>query len=367
MRPLIGLSLALAAGSTQAQTSRTVPDALACARCMVMASQVFTIGASDDVFLSSAPGGITVDSQNRLWLIPDEGPPLVFGSDGKFLGQVGRAGTGPGEYAAPVGLLSVGDSVVVIDAGTARATVVGPNLSPSRSLVMTVPVGEGVAVQWPRNIVLTGYNPTPVSIGWPLHHATFAGREATVVRSYGPDDGEARYGSNATHSHLVSHPRNQHYWSADRYSYRLTRWSEAHQRELTLYRRPTWFSKPTEHPGFGNRTVPPPPSIAAIEEDENGLLWVFIRLASPTWRDGWANAATEGRETLVRSIALEKLFVTMIEVIDPQNGAVVARGRVPYWVTHALPKHRAAAYKLSENGETPIISIVQFAIVGRSQ
>lgn len=66
------------------------------------------------VDVASGPGGavLVLDGQHRRL--------SAFGPEGGFLGQVGRAGEGPGEFLAPMGVEVVGEDILVFDAGLAR-------------------------------------------------------------------------------------------------------------------------------------------------------------------------------------------------------------------------------------------------------
>lgn len=127
-----------------------------------------------------------------------------------------------------------------------------------------------------------------------------------------------------------------------------------------MERRPRWFAEESRY-WFGNPSTPPPPAISAIDEDEIDRVWVFVRIAAPTWRDVWPNAARQ--EYSVNRMALEKLFHTTIEVIDPGAQRVIARATVPYWIVSALPGMRAAAYSVDREG-VPHIEVFALEIRG---
>lgn len=55
------------------------------------------------------------------------------------------------------------------------------------------------------------------------------------------------------------------------------------------------------------RDEPPPPLIAAFEHDADGRLWVFVHIARPTWREGWAAVPPGLPEAPGRLMAVEKL------------------------------------------------------------
>ena len=78
---------------------------------------------------------VDVDSRGRILALDAMARAYhVFGPDGAHLFTVGRPGNGPGEFADPFQLLVLpGDSVLVPDVGTTRASVFAPDGSLARS------------------------------------------------------------------------------------------------------------------------------------------------------------------------------------------------------------------------------------------
>lgn len=66
--------------------------------------------------------GVAVDTSGVMWVADSQGPSLRrYGPDGSFLGQVGRAGEGPGEFEGLSGVRRLGpDHIAVWDAHAGR-------------------------------------------------------------------------------------------------------------------------------------------------------------------------------------------------------------------------------------------------------
>ena len=81
---------------------------------------------------------VAVDSRGRILALDGMAKAYhVFGPDGAHLFSVGRPGGGPGDFADPFQLLVLpGDSVLVPDAGNARASI----FAPDGSLARTIPL-----------------------------------------------------------------------------------------------------------------------------------------------------------------------------------------------------------------------------------
>ena len=65
-------------------------------------------------------------------------------------------------------------------------------------------------------------------------------------------------------------------------------------------------------------------------------------------------------------MAYERLYRTMVEVIDPTEGRVIARRTIDQWVIAALPGRRIAAYTADRDG-IPQVEISQFELVDDSR
>lgn len=142
--------------------------------------------------------------------------------------------------------------------------------------------------------------------------------------------------------HELAPTRGGTFWSASAGSYDLFQSSADGRILRTLLRRPPWFSRPSPV-NYDWKNRPPPPHFGAVLEDEDGLLWVFVRVAAGSWREAWPTVSPDVYEVPLRQIAMEKLFATMIEVIDPQAGRVLARQRIDGLVVGALPGPRVDA------------------------
>ena len=70
----------------------------------------------------------------------------------------------------------------------------------------------------------------------------------------------------------------------------------------------------TSTPGAYNwKTEPPPPYLAGIEQDDEGLLWAFIHVAAPTWKEAWPKVPEGVREIPSSRIQHELLYMTRVK------------------------------------------------------
>lgn len=339
-----------------------VPDAPTCSSCKLSIRVLATIGDLDGPgSLPGLPGSIAVDGRGNYWVSFSSSLPMVFDSAGRFIREVGRKGQGPGEFNYPGVITALpGDSVLVADVGTQRATVIAPDFRAVRS--MPLPPGQIFAVapfRWPTDLVLNGFIQTKENFGWPLHRATISGARPTVVKSFGTNGGTLRPGEEPELQQKLTAVRQGRLWVADVLRYRMTQWTVDGEQVMSLERRPPWFQGASPW-DVGSRNRPPPPRISDIGEDDAGRLWAFTLVAGPTWRDAWTALPAAGEHSTSR-IAWEHLFRTTIEVIDPRAGRVIARGSFDAAILAALPGNRAAAYSVTSAG-VPQISILSIQI-----
>jgi hypothetical protein len=85
----------------------------------------------------------------------------------------------------------------------------------------------------------------------------------------------------------------------------------------------------------------PPPMVTAVREDSTGLLWVALRVARATWRDSLKIRSVE--DTIwARDVRYDLLYDTIVEVLDPTSGELIATARIPAY----LPQMPAPGYLL---------------------
>jgi hypothetical protein len=183
---------------------------------------------------------------------------------------------------------------------------------------------------------------------------------ATVQRSFGSSRGELRAGNPIMLFNEISPPRNGSFWSAESFRYRLAEWTTAGELRQVSERGVDWFL-PTGDGGIGGTRQTAGSHVAGIEMDSTGLLWVLINVPSPDWASAWPPDMGSGAgEVSLRALRVDRLYRTVVEVIDPARWEVVTRypleleGRI----ASAMPGNRAAVYYLAEEG-VPKVSILQ--------
>jgi hypothetical protein len=345
-----------------------VADPVVCPACKITeAKRIVLVGSGDQVTIETRPWVVRVDGMGRFWVFQEGALPIVFSPQGGSARYVGRKGAGPGEFTSAYDMLSVaGDSVVVFDDRTGRATVLDPSLRAVRSFPMPVRIHSGEVLKWPGSVIANAYSRTARGASHSLQHLAFGRDQVTTLRAFGPANDElVPHAAGIVQQYLTTAP-DGHVWSAGVTGYNLYEWNASGALQQTLRRRPPWFAD-VHATSIGSPSTPPKPALAGVASDREGLLWVYTYLPASTWRAAWPPTLSPGtREVRTRDIGWHVLFDTMIEVIDPRLQRVVARFRHEGSVVNALPGRRAAFYQLDREGGIRV-PIVTFDLTGRSE
>jgi hypothetical protein len=166
-------------------------------------------------------------------------------------------------------------------------------------------------------IVVASDSRLPDQIGYPLH---LVGRDGSVLRSFGSRDG-ALYPGSGSMERRIAISGDDHVWAASPWEFRIERWNRDGSLDKVL-RRPVIYAEGGEEDDSA-----PAPSVVALHQDVDGLLWIYILVADPRWRDQLGDAlGAHGERPLVGSRHLYR--DTIIEVVDPETGDLLARTRM---------------------------------------
>ncbi len=328
---MLVLSAAALVGPISGQTTTIHPSA-SCHSCSVVMSPEVVLGAVDGPGIIESMYSTAVrDSRGRYYVVgPYSSVIKVFAAQGEYLTTIGRRGTGPGEYHG-IGSVVVGpkDSLFVFDQELRRFTVLTPDYEVARTVVLllgpqqkTVRLGNG-------SFVTAVPIESPGLTGLPLHLLSPAGKR---IRSFGAATGAYRADIPYLDSRSIAAEDSTHLWSAylNQYEIQLIDVTTgATVRRLT--RTVPWFAswlKP-----MASRFLPekPQPSLFGIRRDSHGLLWVIIEVADPRWREVVTHPANQEEF----GISDDQLYYdSVIEVIDPKTGDLLATRRFPEAISH---------------------------------
>ena len=338
IKPLV-CALLLLCFTSRSHGQQSMVGERSCRTCHVELKAVATIGSAEGPgYLKDTFSGIYLDGKGRYWVFEERTPPRVFSHDGRYVKTIGRMGQGPGEFSGPWGIFDAGDdTVAVIDRD--RITLVGPDLQIGRSTPS--PVGEvwdGLTLSWPKNVVTNGRALEPGQSGRALHNISFESGTARSIRSFRAVESVPFTQQFAELRTYMTPAKKGGFWAVPAGRYEISRWSPDGRLLERIDRKPAWFAGPSGW-HMGSAKAPPQPRINGVQEDANGLLWVYFSVGSPTYSRGW-RAPAGAAEVAPKDMDYDLIFITRVEVIDPVAKSLIASTTFDRTIKAVLPGNR---------------------------
>lgn len=304
------------------------PEALEfrpCDECAIEVSPLAVLGVSDEVaFAAPMDDGriAVVQAYDRLRF-------SVLDPGGAVVRHVGRAGEGPGEYADVTWLEVQGDLVHVVDGSRRQVTVLdaASDFSVVSTIRLPVPgaTGRDMAVLGDSGYVANMMVFTRDRMGYVLHHLDANGK---VLQSFDEPGGPVR-GMGIAEMRWLRAGSDGTVWSVPVTRYRVDQWDPASGERLQSFeRRADWFPDHEGSSGPRHPDRPPAPVVIGVDVDPSGHVWVMTSVAVA---DRWAESLIEAGERAHAEMPEYELpsdrsivFDTVVEVIDPATGRVVA-------------------------------------------
>jgi hypothetical protein len=315
-----------------------------CRGCSLRIDSVATIGRGQAVGEYFRGQQISVIVKDRL-ATSSTVPIQLFDLRGRFLGLLGREGQGPGEFPAWITGLASGPS------NTLYAFVPRPPLA----------IVFDSALKFVRNVSLakTSRNPTVLSNG------NFAGlNQFPPSPSRPPDSSEyaKTYAQPLFHvfsstgaylrsvgtslslaDNMIAAGFGGTIWTAKDAPYELKQWSQDGALLRVIQRVTSFFGRSRylgRWPFIAAQITRP--NLANMFQDQEGLLWVAIRVVKPTW-----NRSMQPFEDFCCE--------TIIEVLDPANGTLFGTARIALPVQRIMEHGYLAGVATGRDGEPLLV------------
>lgn len=323
-------NLLLASCETGDTGRLTVEDQPSCSTCSIELERVVRLGAASDPASYALSATVSRDRAGRYYVAPARGSGeiLVYRRDGAFHSILGRTGPGPGEFSPRIMRVEVGEAgrLYVADRGRRRLTI----FSPDHELVDTVALPFAPLMDvWSLSdgrILVQGWHESDVRAKeqqlyhvYSFEHERLGSAGAVwpgeVSRNFVPE--------------VATRPEEGRFWTVRKRAYELEEYSlDRGGRLRRLVRSAPWFPPDTSvQPDFRNPYLErPAPSVQAIAMDGEGRLWVATRVADRSWEP--RQHGTEASPVTPENADLDEIYDTMLEVIAPDSGIVVIRGRL---------------------------------------
>lgn len=314
----------------------TVPPMPTCSECRIELDSVVVISG----LVPLGPNQlVSRDQRGRFYVLPTDvaSPVLVYSADGQFMGTLEGVSTdGSKRYRLPdVPHFLAGDTMVVYDSDMVRLVTMAPSgtvLRDVRPRIFPIQSAISPGGAW----IVVAQKLTREAIGLPLH---LLNHDGTVLRSFGVENPEYSVSRCCQSDRLLAFTPDDHIWVAGINRYVLERWDTMGVKSVEITRNAPWF-KTWWHarPWYEE---PPPPQMASLWYDPKGRIWTLIRVPDPAWAErrrepsGGLSMDQEasGREAPGDSqVDFDDVWDTVIEVIDADNGSLIASARFPFHV-----------------------------------
>lgn len=291
--------------------------------CDVQLVPVLTLGPQTPdgrpVVLSESP--LVYQDEEGRYYVGDRSSSEVFvySVEGRFVGEFGRQGEGPGEFRGFQGVIDLpGDTILAVDWSLARLSTFGPDWRYVRSVATEVEfagdmlrIGELLIVNPSRRFQRFGRSPI---------QAIDTG--GTVVHGFGPPAVEDREHPFATLRALAPYTDDA-FWAAHRDRYRIEMWGIDGRLRRVLERSIPEFPD-KRNPECSTNWVPSP-FLGGIQIGGGGELLVMLTMGDRKWRDGAEVVGVESGCPAFSATDYDLVHDTWIEVWDLDSGQVTAR------------------------------------------
>lgn len=309
----------------------TLDERPSCGECRVVLTQVVEIQSVWNAGgLTGRPTSVGRIARSQ-WVVVDADGEKVYRFDaaGRFVGELGRAGSGPGEFRDATLVLDWGgDSTAIFDAGNSRTQIYSPSGRLARSQQW-----RGLSIWFAMRTPDGGFvtSGSYGSFGLPLHQFS---REGVLKLSFG-----ARSDVRITHPGAVPRyqlpPRTERdgaFWAVQANAPLLHRFAlggvPTDQWRLPLAE----FSKLGMNPDGSAKGA----QFFTIDPLDSGLLLVGLAYADPRSAEGsGARIQVDGEESR-RVDDWGRFLNTRLIVLDPTRRSVVAIADEDVWIAGSL-------------------------------
>lgn len=339
VRPLLGCAIAAAVGSASGSilpAQGAINTAGACPNCLSI-RRLRTVGDT------SGPGempdyirSVVSDTRGNLFIAGlKPNLPLYYSDQGQFAGTIGRPGRGPGELIAGIVVGVAGDTIWVLDGMNGRVT--GFSRS-SRVLASWSTPGTSSLLSAVRT------RDGSIAANSFVHNATEAGIPLFLLEP----NGRRRPLADAVTAMIMNQPRlvqrtlaaarDHGFWAGHFDRYRIERFDSSGRRSRVLDAPRDWFPEGDGTMYMLTPRTPPKPTIVAIAESSGGLLWVLITVPDPAFAEGLRKrpGVQSAFEFEWEIVDFDRYFDTIVEVIDPVRGTLLASQRFDPMLQFAL-------------------------------
>jgi hypothetical protein len=327
-----GALLVLAAIPLPSQEMVTIPDEVTCTTCEIRTDLVTTLGGSigDELLADMMGEAAARDASGAYWLFSYRINDVLwrFSSDGG-VALVGAQGQGPREFLSIGALGATADGrLLAIDRGNSRVVTLGPRGVRSEVLYHSPGVALGNVVPLAGDTVLVATVSMGMErVGVPIHAVDITtgravGSLGSPVEQYQAQLTQ-RYQERRL-SYMDGAVLAGHAWE---YRLDLFDWPTRSLTESVVRDAP-WF-RPVDISTVRPPQTRPPPRMIGVRWQRDGTALVLIRRPRPDWLAAYDGDERRRPEGELVSIAEALVYETVLEHLDLEHAAVLARVVIP--------------------------------------
>lgn len=310
------------------------------------ASRVAVLGVPDGDGAIGTPIAVARDRQGRFLVVSREFPDeiQIFSPSGAYLGKAGRSGEGPGEFRSVSQVFVLGDSIHILDTRLRRHSVLSKDLRHVRSESVPLELLGGGILPMPGGVlVANAVVRTLDALGNPLHVL----RESRITASFGYAEGSIFPGGGNDWRALWPSTAGR-FWAGQRLNYIIEEWTADGEKTRELVRRASWFPHRSEP--YTSIAEGPAPQLRKLLQDESGRLWTLSAIPDERWRSTVVEGEPDAHGNRLSVLDPHRWNDSVIEVIDPNRGEVVASLRLdPYFAFLLDPGYVALSRVTDDN------------------
>lgn len=296
-----------------------------CLRCVVALQEVVVLGDSSGDGRLEEQGAVMADGAGHYFVASNYAPGKIraFGSTGKYLRTI-RPMNRQGSFQERPLMAMVDGGIALADMLGEQLQVLDAEFRPIHVQQMPPLAASGLIAVGDAAWVVAAESRTPDLAGIPLH---LISRDGHIVRSFGSLQEILSPSAPFESRRVIAAASRGDVWSARVNQYTVELWDLDGVHKLSLHRDAEWFPAWVRYDGLP-RLVRPKPSVAALQQNGDTLV-VLVRVPDAEWKPRTGRLAPNLQGATVTTDAdWERIYDTMVEVIDLRSRRLIASSRV---------------------------------------
>ncbi len=353
--------IALLACSRDADVKNVVPAYVGDSQCSGCTISVVELGVvGNDSLRPTLDARLATDGDSLIAVAPLQGRGAigVFAFNGALRRQLPL----PPEWRTVSALEFLDEGLLAI-MSEQRTRVLTLSLDGKVDREVSVPPNTHRFLSSANALIVNAELRTGDGLGFPLHLLTDDGK---VAKSFGAKDETVVPREENHWRRRLALSRSGSVWSANPDTYKLELWNTRGILLRQLQRKSPWWDSTASGANPARfATEKPQAELISMWEDSTGLLWTQLKVAAREWHPLSQKEIARRHDAPFQLGEYDEFFDTVIEVIDPAKGTLLASARFPgavglllrgnvyaKWTQSGTRSYALRLVRLSLNGRT---------------